>query len=150
MITDGENHDQETLDRARKANENGLMIFSVGVGTTEGDFIPVNNGGRQEYLRESKTGELVKSQLNEQMLQDLANAGTGNYFNIRQEGDVISALRERIDKLEKRELETRAFDEYESYFQYFLAAALLFLIIEFMISYRKNRFLEGKDIFSDE
>jgi Ca-activated chloride channel family protein len=147
VITDGENHDEETIKRAKEANENGLMIFSVGVGTTEGDFIPVNNNGRQDYLRESQTGEPVRTQLNEVMLTDLANAGNGSYFNIRQESDVISSLRERINKLEKRELETRAFDEYESYFQYFLAAALLFLIIEFMISYRKNRFLEGKDLF---
>jgi Ca-activated chloride channel family protein len=147
VITDGENHDAETLERAREANENGLMIFSVGVGTTKGDLIPISYNGKQEYIRDSQTGELVRSQLNEQMLQDLADAGNGSYFNIQQEGDVIEALRERIDKLEKREFETRAFDEYESYFQYFLAAALLFLIIEFMISYRKNRFLEGKDLF---
>lgn len=147
VITDGENHDKETLERARVANQNGLMIFSVGVGTTEGDFVPVNYGGRQEYIRDSKTGEPVRSQLNEAMLQDLANAGNGSYFNIRAGDGIINSLRDRINQLEKREFETRAFDEYESYFQYFLAATLLLLIMEFFISYRKNQFLEGKDLF---
>ena len=146
VITDGENHDEETLERAKEANENGLMIFSVGVGTTEGDFIPVNYGSRQEYMRD-QAGNPVRSQLNETMLRDLANAGNGSYFNIREGDGVITSLRDRINQLEKREFETRAFDEYESYFQYFLAAALLLLIIEFMISYRKNQFLEGKDLF---
>ena len=147
VITDGENHDEQTLDRARQANENGLMIFSVGVGTTEGDLIPLNYGNRQEYQRD-RSGNPVKSQLNEAMLRDLAEAGKGDYFNIRQGDGVITALRDRINQLEKREFETRAFEEYESYFQYFLAIALLFLIVEFLISYRKNRLLEGKNLFN--
>lgn len=146
VITDGENHDEETLQRAREANENGLMIFTVGVGTADGDFIPLNYGNRQDYKRD-KAGQPVRTRLNETMLSDLAAAGAGAYFNIRQEKNVISALQEKINKLEKRELETRAFEEYESYFQYFLGVALLLLIIEFFISYRKNQLLEGKDFF---
>ena len=146
VITDGENHDEETLQRAKEANENGLMIFTVGVGTAEGEFIPINYGNRQDYKRD-ETGNPVRTKINEQMLRDLANTGSGDYFNIR-EGDAVSvALRERINRLEKREFETRAFEEYESYFQYFIGIALLFLIIEFLISYGKSSWLEGKDLF---
>ncbi|HHH49754.1 MAG TPA: VWA domain-containing protein, partial [Saprospiraceae bacterium] len=49
IISDGENHDQEALDRAKEAKENGLLIFTVGVGTAEGGFIPTRIGGRADY-----------------------------------------------------------------------------------------------------
>lgn len=147
IITDGENHDQEALERAQEARENGLLIFTVGVGTTEGGFIPTVVNGRLDYKRD-KTGNPVRSSLNTEMLQDLANAGDGVYFNLNENSDaVIAALQESIDRLEKKEMEQRVFNEYESYFQYFIALALLFLMIEFMISYRKNKLLEGKDFF---
>ena len=146
VITDGENHDQETLDMAKQANEDGLLIFTVGVGTPQGAKIPVFYGNRRGF-KIDKTGQEVVSKLNEQMLLDLANEGDGSYFNIAAGDKVVEALRERIDRLEKREFEMRAFEEYESYFQYFIGFALLLLIIEFVISYRKNKFMEGKDIF---
>lgn len=148
IITDGENHDEEALERAKKAHENGLLIFTVGVGTTEGDFIPTVINGRQDYIRD-QTGSPVRSQLNSAMLRDLASAGDGVYFNLNENSDaVIAALKESIDKLEKKEMEQRVFNEYESYFQYFLAVALLLLIVEFMMSYRRSKWLEGKDLFS--
>ena len=147
IITDGENHDQEALERAKTARENGLLIFTVGVGTTEGDFIPSVVNGRRDYIREP-SGSPVRSRLNTEMLRDLASAGDGVYFTLNENSDaVIAALKESIDRLEKKEMEQRIFNEYESYFQYFIAAALLFLLIEFMISYRRNKLLEGKDLF---
>lgn len=147
IITDGETHDKEAIERAKEAYDNGLLIFTVGVGTTEGGFIPISNAlGKLDYKRD-KTGNPVKTQLNEVMLQDLANAGNGAYF-ILTEGDQIGeVLKERIAKVEKQELEQRMFNEYESYFQYFIALALLFLIIEFFISYRKSKWMDGKDLF---
>jgi len=146
IITDGENHDQETLERATKARENGLMIFTVGVGTAGGAYIPMYYAG-QAGFKMDKTGNPVKTSLNEQMLGDLAKAGDGVYYNLVDGEKVISALKERIEKIEKREFEQRSFTEFESYFQYFLAIGLLFLLIEFIISYRKNRWLGDKDFF---
>lgn len=147
IITDGENHDNEAIERAKEARENGLLIFTVGVGTTEGSFIPTVVNGRSDYKRD-KTGNPVRSALNKEMLQSLATAGDGVYFNLTEDSEaVIEALQGSIDKLDKKELEQRVFNEYESYFQYFIALALLFLIIEFVISYRKNKLLEGKDLF---
>ncbi|MCH2084008.1 MAG: VWA domain-containing protein [Saprospiraceae bacterium] len=147
IITDGENHDEEALERARQANANGLLIYTVGVGTVEGSFIPTFIGGRADFKRD-EGGNPVRSSLNEKMLEDLASEGDGQYFNlINAENFIAEALRKKIDGLEKRELEQRVFSEFESYFQYFLAVALLLIVIEFFISYRKNRYLADKDIF---
>ncbi len=146
IITDGENHDEETLARAKEAQENGLMIFTVGVGTAGGGYIPMYYAG-QAGFKMDKTGNPVRTSLNEQMLGDIAAAGNGVYYNLVDGEKVINALKERIEKLEKREFEQRSFSKFESYFQYFLAAGLLFLLIEFVISYRKNRWFGNKDFF---
>ena len=148
IISDGENHDNEALQTAQEAYENGLLIFTVGVGTEEGAYIPTEIRGRYDFKRD-QTGNPVRSIMNEQMLQDLANSSGGKYFNLAVGSEqVIEALRSSIESIEKREYEQRIFNEYESYFQWFIGVALLFLIIEFVISYRKNKFLEGKDLFS--
>ncbi len=146
IITDGENHDEETLNRAKKAKDNGLMIFTVGVGTQGGAYIPMYFAG-QAGFKMDKTGNPVKTSLNPQMLSDIAEAGNGVYYNLVDGEQVINALKDRIEKIEKREFESRSFSEFESYFQYFLAFGLLFLLIEFIISYRKNRWFGDKDIF---
>ena len=147
IITDGENHDEEALERAADANSEGLLIYTVGVGTEDGSFIPTFVGGRADFMRD-RSGNPVRSALNETMLGDLADKGDGQYFNlVNAESVIVEALRRKIDGLEKRELEQRVFSEYESYFQYFLGIVILLVLIEFVISYRKNRYLAGRDLF---
>ncbi len=147
IITDGENHDEEALELVREARDNGLLTFTVGVGTAEGSFIPIKIGGREDYKRD-QTGNPVRSRLNEEVMRELARAGDGAYFNLASGSEAITAaLQERIDGIEKREFEQRSFSAYESYFQFFLAPALLLLIIEFLIPYRKSRVLSGRDLF---
>ena len=81
------------------------------------------------------------------MLSSLAAAGNGKYYNITKGDKVIETLQNYIQALEKQEFEQRTFSEYESYFQWFLAAALLFLLIEFLLSYRKSAWWAKRDIF---
>ena len=80
------------------------------------------------------------------MLKEIAKAGGGDYFNIANTNGIIPALKNRIEKVEKRELEIRSFSEYESYFQWFLFPAIVILILEFTMPYRKSRW-EEKDVF---
>jgi Ca-activated chloride channel homolog len=98
-----------------------------------------------DYKRD-ENGQPVRTKLNEQMMRDLAAAGEGDYFNIANTNGVIPALKNRVDKVEKRELEVRSFSEFESYFQWFLFPALVILVIEFMMPYRKSAW-EERDIF---
>ena len=149
IISDGENHEPEALERVQTANENGLIVFTIGVGTEEGSFIPVMINGRSDYKRDVD-GTPVRSKLNEQMLRDLSKEGEGSYFNLANESEeVIKVLRQRVDQLEKRELEQRIFDEYNSYFQFFLFPAVLLILIEFLLHYRKNKYFAGKDLFKE-
>ncbi len=146
IITDGENHDEVALTKAREANDNGMLIFTVGVGTPEGGYIPMNVNGRRSFKKD-RSGNIVTTKLNQQMLHDLAQAGDGQYFNLVDGDLVLKTLNNRIDKIEKTEMEQRSFSEFESYFQYFIGFALFLILIEFFISYQRSRLLEGKDLF---
>ncbi len=147
IITDGENHDGEALEQAAAARDDGFFLFTVGVGTAEGSYIPVSIRGREDVKRD-QTGQPVRSQLNEEMLEELARKGEGAYFHIANGEAVAQSLKDRIEQMEKRELEVRSFTEYNSYFQYFLGAGLLLILIEFLISYRRVGWTKGKDLFS--
>ncbi len=146
IITDGESHDQNALDRAEEANEEGMLIFTVGVGTPAGAKIPTWYGARKGF-KIDEDGQEVITKLNEVMLVELAETGKGAYFNISATDEIVETLRDRINMMERREFELQAFEEYESHFQWFLAIALFLLIIEFLISYRKSKWLEGRDFF---
>ncbi len=148
IVTDGENHDQAALQEAQAASEQGLVIFTVGVGTNVGAPIPLSYQAQNVYKKD-KQGNTVMSKLNEQMLGGLAAAGNGKYYNIDNGDKVIEALRKYIDTLEKQDFEQRSFSEYESYFQYFIAVALLLLLIEFLLSYQKSGWWGRRDLFRD-
>ncbi len=147
IISDGENHDDEAQQQAEDAAEEGLLVFTVGVGTEAGGLIPEFVGDRMDFKRDER-GEPVRTLMNEEALRRIAAVGNGAYFNLSNNTDqVLKALRQRIELVEKREYEQQSFNVYESYFQYVIAIALILLIIEFLISYTKNRFLADKDLF---
>ncbi len=132
IITDGESHDDDAIAKAKEAAEKGLNIFTIGVGTSEGAFVPYINQGRQQYKRDDY-GNPVKSALNTELVNDLAKAGGGKSYLIGEGNTILTDLKKQIDLLQKQEIETRAFTDYASYFQYFIALGLLFLILEFVI-----------------
>ena len=137
IITDGENHDDLAIAKARDAKESGLVIFTIGVGTEEGGFVPYTDRGRESYKKD-EAGNPVKSQLNIQLLKDLSEAGGGEYFLIQEGNKIVQDMKKEIDQIEKQEVEQRSFSEYASYFQYFLAIGLCLLFIEYLISNRGN------------
>lgn len=147
VISDGENHDQETIERVAEARGNGLITFTLGVGTEQGGQIPAMVAGRKSYKRDNK-GAVINTKLNEVMMNDIAEKGGGAYFNIANGYQIIDVLEDKIANVEKRELEQRVFNEYESYFHYFLAMGLLFLFLEFILTNKRSGLLEGRTLFN--
>lgn len=138
IITDGEDHDGRGAASAELASANGTLVYTVGVGGTEGSFIPLIVRGRSDYLRD-ETGNPVRSALVPETLEAVARAGGGAYFSLGKNADGLAkSLRERIDTIEKREYEQRVFTDYESYFQIFVGIAFLLLLLEFLLSYRTS------------
>jgi len=144
IITDGENHEDDAVGEATKAAEQGIKVYTVGLGNPNGVPIPVRPGSAAN-LRDSE-GQVVVSKLNEQLLRQVAKAGNGAYIP----GDRISSLEDELQNLQKKELNTRVFSEFAERFQYFAGFALFFLLIETMIRSRKNPLLKKYNLFNTE
>ncbi len=138
LLTDGEDHDEKAVEDAEKAAGAGIRIFSIGVGTPEGAEVPVEGEGGLPDMKRDENGQIVRSKLNQKLLLELARAGHGQAFDIRQGNDEISAaLKADLDRLEKTEREAEAEGELDSWFQWFLTAALVLLAIEFLMKWSK-------------
>jgi Ca-activated chloride channel family protein len=140
IITDGENHEGDAVESARNAAEAGIKIFAIGMGSPDGTPIPMyDESGRQLGFKTDRNGQVVVSRLDETTLQQVASAGNGIYVRASTGQDGMGKVLDEINALEKQEIETRTFSEYESRFQYFLALALILLVIELIIPDRKSR-----------
>lgn len=137
-ITDGEEHEGEAITAAQQLANKGIQVFTVGVGTTSGGFIPVLNEEGNLSYKVDENGEQVKTKLNESLLKDVASAGKGNYFYLQNTDNTVKNITDKIANLKKQSFELRSFSDYESYYQYFLIVALICLSLDFFISNRKN------------
>ncbi len=137
LLTDGEAHDEDVEKMAKSAYDNGIVIYAVGAGTLGGGPIPAGGMGDGQYKRDEK-GEIVRTRLDETLLRNIARKGGGRMFNVNQGDAAISALRREADGLQKRQLELRSFAEFESWYQWFLLPAFLFLLLEILISFKKR------------
>lgn len=135
LISDGEDHDPEALKMAKNLAANGVMINTIGVGSPDGSPIvdPVTN-----ELKKDDQGQTVISKLNEAELQQLADASNGRYIRMDNLDDVLITMTQQLEGIEKKSLSDAEFIDYKSYFQWFLAIALVLLLVEFFLPERRR------------
>ncbi len=146
VITDGENHEDDAVSAAEEAHKNGIVVHTIGMGLPQGSPIPLTGGGQGEYRRD-REGNVVITRLDEVTLQKISAAGGGIYLRANTAQVGLDDLFDEINKMQKSEMEARTFSEYEEQFQYFFAAALILLLLEFMILERKNKYLKNIKLF---
>ena len=140
IITDGETHDEEAIDAAKKAKEEGVFVHTLGMGLTQGGAIPIyNKYGNNIGFRKNKDGETIVSQLNESLLRQIAQAGNGTYIRANNSQAGLSTLFNEINKMEKKEIGTMIFTQYKDRFQFFIVFALVLLFLDFFLLDRRNR-----------
>ena len=144
IITDGEDHDEDAITRLDEAADQGIVAFTIGVGTSEGGFIPMNYAQREDFLRDEQ-GQPVRTKINETLLNQLALNSGGVYYSLAQESSIPQLLEEQVARLEKKKVEQRSFTEFESYFQYFLLVGILLLIIEILLPYKKSTWYKNRN-----
>ncbi len=134
VISDGEDHEADAVESAKQAAELGIKVYTIGVGSAEGQPIPMDGG-----LLKDRNGEIVVTRLNEQMLRDIARAGGGAYIHAGNEEFGLNPIIDDIRRMEDEEFGSMVFEEYDDEFMYFLGAALLCFVIEILIGRRKPR-----------
>ena len=143
VITDGEDHEGGALEAAQAAKKKGMNVFILGVGDTKGSPIPDGQGG---YMRDA-SGNIVMTALNEDMCQQIAQAGSGKYIHVDNTSDAQEALNDELIHLQKGETDSVVYSEYDEQFQAFGILVLLLLIIETIILESKNPLTQKWSLF---
>lgn len=144
LITDGENHEDDAIAVAERAAEMGIRIYTIGIGTPEG--APISIGG--DFIRDEK-GEMVVSKLNEEMLQQIAEITDGLYVRSSLQSIGLEEIVQSIEAMEKTELSTVRFEEYNEQYPLLVAIALVLLLLEFLLLDRRNPLLKHLNIFRE-
>jgi len=144
VITDGEDHEGGALEAAKAAKKDGISIFMIGVGSESGAVVPDGAGG---YIKDN-TGQTVVSRLNGDMCRQTAKAGGGMYINLDNTNSARDMLDRELGKLQKGNISSEVYSEYDEQFQAFVLLALVILVIDIFIFETKGRFFEKMKIFS--
>ena len=148
IITDGETHDEEAIESAKKAKEEGIYIHTLGMGLTKGGPIPIyNKYGSTSEFRKDREGNIIITKLNESMLEEIALAGEGTYIRANNSKSGLSSLFEEINKMEKKEIGTMIFTNYKDRFQIFIGISLVLLILNLFFLERKNNIKSKINLF---
>jgi Ca-activated chloride channel family protein len=133
LITDGEDHEAGVMEAVRRAEERGITIHAVGIGSPQGVPIPIGD------FQKDREGNVVVTRLDEATLVQIAEATGGIYQRCSSGEDAWDAIIGAISGLEKGELGSRQFTQYEHRYQVFLILAFILLILEGLLSDRKMK-----------
>ncbi len=146
IITDGENHEDDPVKEAEEASKAGIIIHTLGIGSTEGVPSPIMRNGRKDFLKDEK-GNTVITKLDEDILKKIALATNGNYVRASNSNIGLDEIFSDIKKMKKQDLQSTQFTEYNDQFQVFAALMLIILLGDFIIMERKNRRLANIRLF---
>ncbi|MFH1277543.1 MAG: VWA domain-containing protein [Candidatus Eisenbacteria bacterium] len=132
LLTDGEDHEGDVLSAADEAAEAGIRIFTIALGSAEGELIPLPKGEGPGFKKD-RGGELVVSRRNDQLLREVAARTGGRAFELENEPDALDRILDALSGMEKREFRSRVYVLREERYVWFLLPATLLLFLEFLL-----------------
>lgn len=151
IISDGEDHSGDnTLEAVDEAVEQGIRVYTIGVGGTNGAPIPIKVNGVVDHLKKDSQGEVVITKLNPEILERIAKEGNGSYIDGANTEKTVAIIKEELDKMDKKEFEQKQFAEFKDQFQWFLAAGLVFLFLDIFVLERKTRWIQRLNLFNED
>ena len=149
IISDGEDHEGDSVDLAEAAAEKGLHIITIGVGTQKGSNIPIRENGIVKSFKKDQNGKTVITKLNATTLQEIAEAGNGVYIDGTLTNEVIEKLKAELDTLDKVAFDSQQYADFESQFQWFLAFGLFFVVLDVFYLERKTGWIKKLNLFNE-
>jgi len=147
LITDGEDHGEDVMKMAEAADREGLIIYTVGIGSPKGVPIPIYDGGGNKEFKKDRNGEVVLTKLDQLTLEKIALTTGGKYYQSVTGETKLEAIYKEISKMEKKELASMKFSQYEDRFQYLILVAIIFLVVEVLLSERVKKAREWRGRF---
>jgi len=143
IITDGEDHEGDLDSVVEEANNLGVKIYAIGLGSPQGVPIPIyNSAGRQIGYKKDRNGNVVLTKLDERILEDITSKGNGKYYRGSNSDDELEKIYDDLASLEGSEFGATKITEYEDRYYYFLIPAILILLFEIFIKERKSKFFD--------
>ncbi len=149
IISDGEDHNNIATSVAEEASDQGIKIFTIGVGEAKGAPIPIKRNGIILNYKKDNQGETVITKLNEETLIDIAKEANGQYINGTNTTEVVETIRDILNNMDKKEFEAKQFAEYKDQFQWFLGLGIFFLLIDIFLLERKTAWLNRLNLFNE-
>jgi len=143
VMSDGEDHEGAALQAAEQAKSKDIIINTVGMGTTKGTVIPNYVNGKRSGLKKDTDGNTVTTKINVTMLKELAAAGGGSYTQASGNFVNLDPLLENLKTIDKSEIDSKLYTDYEDQFQWFIGAGLFFLIGYFFFSEQNSKLVNN-------
>tara|TARA_B110000046_G_scaffold168308_1_gene186624 strand:- start:3323 stop:4369 length:1047 start_codon:yes stop_codon:yes gene_type:complete len=150
IISDGEDHQEETKQVALNLANEGVKIYTVGVGGEKGGPIPLRLNGNMIGYKKDNKGETVITKLMPTVLKGIAEAADGEYIDGNLTEIPVKKISDIIANAQKSEFETKQFSDYKDQFQWFLAIGILFLLLDVFLLDKKTKWLRKVDLFNEE
>jgi Ca-activated chloride channel homolog len=139
LITDGESHEGDAVEAAKTAAKEGVVIYTVGIGSPQGVPIPITNpNGVMTEFKKDRDGEVVMTKLDELTLEKIALETGGKYYRATSGEMELNKIYDDILKMDKKTLASQQFEQYEDRFQALIVLAFFLLILELVIPERRK------------
>lgn len=150
LISDGEDHGEDSEAAAVEAKEKGIKILTIGVGTEKGGPIPLRENGKLQGYKQDNAGETVITKLYPDALKTIAGKTDGGYIYGGTTREVTEYVKKALDNIEKKEFDSKEVALYESQFQWFLGAAFLLLFLDIFLLDRKTAWITKLNLFNEK
>lgn len=138
VVSDGEDLEEKAVDTAKKAAEQNAIIYTLGVGSPEGSTIPLKDKSGNTVYAKDDQGNIIFTKLDVNVLTQIAKIGNGRFFPITPQQSEIFEIMKNINEIEKKKFDSREFVRYKEQYKYFVLTALILLLLESFITFKKK------------
>lgn len=149
IISDGEDHQEDTKQVAQNMSKEGIKVYTIGVGTEKGGPIPIKVSGSLIGYMKYK-GETVITKRKSDVLESIANSAKGKYIDGNRTEKPVDFIEELIANAQKSEFETKQFSDYKDQFQWFIGLGIFFLLVDVFFLDKKTKWIKKIDLFNEQ
>ena len=150
IISDGEDHEKNSGAVAKEILNEGIITYTIGIGTNKGGPIPIKRNGKLLGYKKDKEDEVVITKLDVGTLKDIAENGKGKYIYGNNTSKTIDVIEDLLLKADKKEFETKQYSDYKDQFQWFIGLGLLFLVLDIFLLNKKTKWVQKLNLFNED
>ena len=140
IISDGENHGEGYEEPLEQLVDNNISVYTLGIGTRDGATIPIyNDRGSVTGYKRDRSGGVITSKLEPDVLRAIAQDGNGRYYEIRAGSEGIDSFLRRIDELEQGEFASQEYADFKNQYQLMAVIGLVFLVVSMVFPEYRDR-----------